>query len=318
MPAPGQRDARPAALQPAARGSAPTRGSRRSRTARTARAARATASASAARSPRSCWVMPPYARATARLYGWPTSRARCDRSSPLAGAASSSPSSQWACAAQARRGCRAGCRRSATSSPSPACGRARVRSASAGRPSTMADPPTREMRRAAQLGVRRRTRCSARVAVWCAVGDVAPGRTGTPTARRRPLSSESRGRALGQLDRALERPPAARGRRSRTGRSAAPPSASRTSSSCRRGPGPGGSRPHDRPAPAVQPDRLGVREDAARDLGRPPVVGDRPIGPAAAGVLLGQLGRRRRRCRRRAATPGPGRGAGAAATAAAG
>ena len=50
---------------------------------------------------------------------------------------------------------------------------------------------------------------------------------------------------------------------------------------------------HDRQRRVVHEQRLGVGEDAARDLGRPAVVGDGPLGPSTAGVLLRELGRDR-------------------------
>ncbi len=39
----------------------------------------------------------------------------------------------------------------------------------------------------------------------------------------------------------------------------------------------------------MQPDRLGVREHARREVGGARVVRDSPLGPPATGVLLGEL-----------------------------
>ncbi len=93
--------------------------------------------------------------------------------------------------------------------------------------------------------------------------------------------------------------------------------AASTSSSCRSPSRPGGSR-DDRQRLLVQPDRIGVGEHARGDVGGPPVILQRPRRPAAAGVLLGQLGGHRVGVTRVQQFQALGHAAGAAATASAG
>ena len=300
------------------RGPAPTRGSSRSRTGRRARRSSATAPRSAARSPRSWWVMRGVGqrhREAVRVVDRP---GRAIASWQLARAAVVvGPSSQCACADQAAA-CTSGRVPTLTEAP---CGDRRrgqpkCRSASAGLPRLTADPPTREVRRAAQLGARARRAPRARVAVRTRRRS-GPGRTATTTARP---GREQRVRAAERSASAIDRsstPCSSRGgvavprverrrHRLQDGQLLAVAVASRRLGRA------------DGQRLGVQPDRLGVGEH-----GRPPPrprAGSRrrPARGARRGRTARPAARPPGRCRRRAAAPGPGRGGGAAASAAAG
>ena len=149
----------------------------------------------------------------------------------------------------------------------------------------------REMRRPAQLGTRVGQRQRA-VGPLITVGDPPLDEPRCPERDHAGDRGAGAAQRLGEGDRAFE------GSLQMLGRVAVPGVQRRRHRlQNRKFPGvpvpPGRHGRDDRQRLLVQPDGLGVAEPGRRDLGRSLVVGQRPRGPPAAGVLLRELGRDR-------------------------